>query len=120
MKKFTGVGCDLEPVERFVRLLAKTSFRRRFFTEEENRLLAATSDPVTTLGIMFCTKEAVRKSLWNLLPLPLENIQVLLTDGKPDITVNDPRLPEPVTCTGKVQLVDDQIVVWVRSGSHAK
>lgn len=70
------VGCDLEEVARFDRLLKNSRFMREVFTEGERAHIGKSSLPARTAAGIWCAKEACAKALglglYGLLPRELE------------------------------------------------
>ncbi len=58
-----GIGCDLVRIARLKRPLDNPRFVVRIFTQEERRLMAQASDPVTFAAGRWAAKEAVAKAM---------------------------------------------------------
>ena len=58
-----GLGCDVCAIERMVKILEKSRFLERYFTEGERAYIAARSHAAETAAGLFAAKEALVKAL---------------------------------------------------------
>ena len=72
----SALGCDLEQVARFARLLGRARFMAEVYTAGERSHIAASARPERTAAGLWCAKEACAKALgaglYGLLPRELE------------------------------------------------
>ena len=67
-----AVGCDLQEIARFERILTRRSFMEEVYTEGERARIRASRRPEQTAAGLWCAKEAAAKALgrglYGLLP----------------------------------------------------
>lgn len=88
---FLRCGLDMVELDRFRRFVTKNSTRlRRIYTAEELAYCEAKRDPIPSLAVRFCVKEAAMKALGKGWPeLPFTDIEVRVSpNGKPRLVLH--------------------------------
>jgi phosphopantetheine--protein transferase-like protein len=70
------VGCDIERISRFDKIVKGGAFFERIYTETEREYILASPRPAQTAAGIYCAKEAVSKALgrglYGLVPNQIE------------------------------------------------
>lgn len=109
------IGCDVESVSRFQRLLDDTHFLKRYLHPQELTDLQDSSDPVRRLATLMSVKEALRKALWLQQRPELRRMRVDMRGDEWQAHLTDPEC-ELVGTRIQVEYVDDQVAVWLATG----
>ncbi|MCQ9207321.1 MAG: 4'-phosphopantetheinyl transferase superfamily protein [Omnitrophica bacterium] len=81
-----GIGCDIERIDRFKRILKNKNFLCRIFTKCEIRYCLGNKNPELYLARKFACKEAVFKALGSLgQSLSLDLIEISSLNGRKSI-----------------------------------
>ncbi len=89
--KITGIGVDIESINRIKNSLSKFSKHRlkEIFTESELDYAFSKKDPWPHLAARFCAKEAVVKALGKPKGLTLGKIEIISgPKGRPEVKIS--------------------------------
>ena len=77
----TGIGCDIERIDRFRKVLNNKEFLSNIFTDEEMQYCYGRKRPELYFARKFASKEAVFKALASLgHSIPLKLIEIISKD----------------------------------------
>lgn len=89
----TGVGVDIEDINRFNTLIKNEKFLNRIYTKSEIDYCFSKYNPVAHLAARFSAKEAVIKAISAMnIEIPAFNkIEITNINRVPKVTINDNR-----------------------------
>ena len=110
--KIVKVGCDIESMDRFEKLLLDKHFLNRYLTAREQVLLASREQPVKILALIFSIKESLRKALWDVARPEFREMETGTDDVPPTVSLLG-RYAIDLDVRIDYEWLDDQVVVWL-------